>query len=154
MASAFKFASVLLCIIAAYSASAFTTSPSANGQYSRQAAATSPSSTTQLDFFGKAFANDDSLGERENAGLKKVRARRMESFLFFEIGYRALCSPDTVVAKTSRFFLMSPRVRRSDTHRQGPKVSEVTVNGKPVKAVAGQKVSQVLASARVKMTYR
>jgi len=35
----------------------------------------------------------------------------------------------------------------------GPKVSEVTVNGKPVKAVAGQKVSQVLAGARVKMTY-
>jgi hypothetical protein len=35
----------------------------------------------------------------------------------------------------------------------GPKVSEVTVNGKPVKAVAGQKVSQVMAGARVKMTY-
>ena len=28
--------------------------------------------STQIDFFGKAFANDDSLGKRENAGLKKV----------------------------------------------------------------------------------
>ena len=35
----------------------------------------------------------------------------------------------------------------------GPKVNDVTINGKPVKAVAGQKVSQVLAGARVKMTY-
>jgi aerobic-type carbon monoxide dehydrogenase small subunit (CoxS/CutS family) len=32
-------------------------------------------------------------------------------------------------------------------------MSEVTINGKPVKAVAGQKVSQVLASARTKVTY-
>ncbi|KAL3780405.1 hypothetical protein HJC23_004342 [Cyclotella cryptica] len=37
--------------------------------------------------------------------------------------------------------------------KKGPKVSEVTINGKPVKAVAGQKVSQVLAAARVKVTY-
>ena len=35
----------------------------------------------------------------------------------------------------------------------GPKINEVTVNGKPIKAVAGQKVSQVMAAARVKMTY-
>ena len=36
----------------------------------------------------------------------------------------------------------------------GPKFNEVTINGKPVKgAVAGQKVSKVMASARVKMTY-
>ena len=38
--------------------------------------------------------------------------------------------------------------------KKGPNVNEITVNGKPVKAVAGQKVSQVLAAARVKMTYR
>ena len=63
-------------------------------------------STTQLKIFGKAFANDDSLGKAENPGLKK-----------------------------------------------GPAASEVTINGKPVKAVAGQKVSQVLAAARVKVTY-
>lgn len=36
---------------------------------------------------------------------------------------------------------------------QGPKFSEVTVNGIPVKAVAGQKVSQVMNAARVKVTY-
>jgi len=36
---------------------------------------------------------------------------------------------------------------------QGPKFSEVTVNGIPVKAVAGQKVSQVMNTARVKVTY-
>ena len=63
-------------------------------------------STTQLDLFGNAFKNDDSLGKPQNAGLTN-----------------------------------------------GPKVNEVTINGKPVKAVAGQKVSRVLASARVKMTY-
>ncbi|KAL7463175.1 hypothetical protein ACHAXS_003554 [Conticribra weissflogii] len=37
--------------------------------------------------------------------------------------------------------------------KNGPKFSEVTVNGKPVKAVAGQKVSQVMNAARVKVTY-
>ena len=37
--------------------------------------------------------------------------------------------------------------------KKGPNVNEITVNGKPVKAVAGQKVSQVMAAARVKMTY-
>jgi succinate dehydrogenase/fumarate reductase-like Fe-S protein len=36
---------------------------------------------------------------------------------------------------------------------KGPDVSEVTINGTPVKAVAGQKVSQVLAAAKVKVTY-
>ena len=35
----------------------------------------------------------------------------------------------------------------------GPKINEVTINGRAVKAVPGQKVSRVLASARVKMTY-
>ena len=63
-------------------------------------------SSTQLDIFGNAFKNDDSLGKPQNAGLTN-----------------------------------------------GPKINEVTINGKPVKAVAGQKVSKVLASARVKMTY-
>ena len=63
-------------------------------------------SNIQLNIFGKAFANDDSLGKADNPGLKK-----------------------------------------------GPAVSEVTINGKPVKAVAGQKVSQVLAAAKVKVTY-
>ena len=33
-------------------------------------------------------------------------------------------------------------------------MAETTVNGKAVKAVAGQKVSQVLAASRVNMTYR
>ncbi len=62
--------------------------------------------STQLDLFGNAFKNDDSLGKPQNAGLTN-----------------------------------------------GPKINEVTINGKPAKAVAGQKVSKVLASARVKMTY-
>lgn len=61
---------------------------------------------TQLNLFGNAFKNDDSLGKPQNAGLTN-----------------------------------------------GPKINEVTINGKPAKAVAGQKVSKVLASARVKMTY-
>ncbi|KAL3792646.1 hypothetical protein ACHAW5_005100 [Stephanodiscus triporus] len=97
-------ATVILAMIAASSSSAFTAAPRTNNAHSRKA--------TQLDMFGNglknAFSNDDSLGKRENAGLKKV----------------------------------------------GPNVSEVTVNGKPVKAVAGQKVSQVMAAARVKVNYR
>jgi len=36
---------------------------------------------------------------------------------------------------------------------QGPNFSQTTINGKPVKAVANQKVSQVAAAARVKITY-
>ena len=37
---------------------------------------------------------------------------------------------------------------------QGPKYNEdVTINGKKLKAVVGQKVSQVAASARVKIEY-
>lgn len=62
--------------------------------------------STQLDLFGSAFKNDDSLGKPKNAGLTN-----------------------------------------------GPKVNAVTINGTPVKAVAGQKVSQVMKAARVKMTY-
>mmetsp|Transcript_5893 Transcript_5893/g.10558 ORF Transcript_5893/g.10558 Transcript_5893/m.10558 type:complete len:135 (-) Transcript_5893:233-637(-) len=89
----------ILSIIAVYSASAFT-APLTND---RNLSVPSP---TQLDFFGKAFANDDSLGKRKNEGLKK-----------------------------------------------GPDVSETTINGKPIKAVAGQKLKQVMNAARVKMTY-
>jgi len=93
---------IVLAIIAANSSSslAFSTTPKKNNK--KYAIIHS-----RLNIFGNAFANDDSLGARENAGLKK-----------------------------------------------GPKVAEVTVNGKPVKAVAGQKVSKVMAAARVKMTYR
>lgn len=54
-------------------------------------------------------------------------------------------SIDTVVATFSSNI--------SQRQPKGPDVSECTINGKPVKAVAGQKVSQVLASARVKVTY-
>ena len=63
-------AAVILSIIAVYSTSAFTTAPLKNN------ALNSPT-PTQLDMFGNgfknAFSNDDSLGKRENAGLKKVR---------------------------------------------------------------------------------
>lgn len=93
---------IVLAIIAekSYSSSAFSTTPKTNNKkYAIM--------HSRLNMFGNAFTNDDSLGARENAGLKK-----------------------------------------------GPKVAEVTVNGKPVKATAGQKVSKVMAAARVKMTYR
>jgi len=52
------------------------------------------------------------------------------------------------------------RIRRTmtTTHttslNMAPPASEVTVNNKPVKAKAGQKLSQVMATAKVKMTYR
>ena len=45
------------------------------------------------------------------------------------------------------------KVDASPGLKGGPNVSECTINGKPVKAVAGQKVSQVAAAARVKITY-
>mmetsp|Transcript_18597 Transcript_18597/g.39930 ORF Transcript_18597/g.39930 Transcript_18597/m.39930 type:complete len:137 (+) Transcript_18597:113-523(+) len=100
MVSALRLKSIL-SVIAVYSASAFT-APAVNNYRN----VVRSSATTQLDIFGKAFANDESLGKRESAGLKK-----------------------------------------------GPNFNEVTINGKPAKAVAGQKVSQVLAAARVKVTY-
>lgn len=95
-------AAIVLAIIAANSSSssAFSTTPKTNNKKIAII-------QSRLNIFGNAFSNDDSLGARENAGLKK-----------------------------------------------GPQVVEVTVNGKPVKAVAGQKVSKVMAAARVKMTYR
>ncbi|KAL3806082.1 hypothetical protein ACHAXA_006988 [Cyclostephanos tholiformis] len=90
----------IMAIIAINSTSAFTATPLRNSAIMSRI-------PSQLDMFGdglkNAFSNDDSLGKKENAGLKK-----------------------------------------------GPKVSEVTVNGKPIKAVAGQKVSQVMSAARVK----
>lgn len=70
-----------------------------------------PTSTkTSLHLFGGlkgAFANDDSLGKRDDAGIKG-----------------------------------------------GAKFNnQVTINRNPIKAVPGQKVSQVAAAARVKITY-
>merc|ERR1712024_225115 len=66
--------------------------------------------STSLNIFGNlasAFANDENLGERENAGIKG-----------------------------------------------GPKQNEnVSINGKNVNAVVGQKVSVVAAQARVKISY-
>jgi len=69
------------------------------------------SSKTELSIFGNAlkdaFANDDKLGPRKNAGLKN-----------------------------------------------GPKKNEqVTINGKSVNAVVGQKLKVVASSARVKIPY-
>ncbi len=44
--------------------------------------------------------------------------------------------------------------RDFDVYTQGPKENDnVTINGKKVKAVVGQKVSVVAASARVKISY-
>eukprot|EP00562_Extubocellulus_spinifer_P005862 CAMPEP_0178523130 /NCGR_PEP_ID=MMETSP0696-20121128/28917_1 /TAXON_ID=265572 /ORGANISM="Extubocellulus spinifer, Strain CCMP396" /LENGTH=147 /DNA_ID=CAMNT_0020154321 /DNA_START=56 /DNA_END=499 /DNA_ORIENTATION=+ len=79
-------------------------SPTRSQQYPERRAQRS-----SLNIFGNlkgAFANDDSLGKADNAGLKG-----------------------------------------------GPNFSQTTINGKPVKAVANQKVSQVAAAARVKITY-
>ena len=68
------------------------------------------STVSVLHLFGGlkgAFTNDDSLGKREDAGIKG-----------------------------------------------GAKFNEqITFNGKPIRAVPGQKVSQVAAAARVKITY-
>ena len=65
-------ATVILAMIAISSSSAFTAAPRTNNAHSIIA--------TQLDMFGNglknAFSNDDSLGKRENAGLKKVIIRR------------------------------------------------------------------------------
>jgi ferredoxin len=94
-------------------------------------------SSTSLNVFGKAFGdafkNDDSLGKAENAGLKGVRP----DFAFFWcVGlHEAHHSHSRFVA-------------------QGPKYNEqVTINGKPIKAVVGQAVKQVANSARVKIRY-
>ena len=77
MVSAPKATVILSSIIAVYSASAFTTAPLKNN-------ALNSKTPTQLDMFGNgfknAFANDDSLGKRENAGLKKVRIWCCSSF--------------------------------------------------------------------------
>jgi hypothetical protein len=59
-------ATFILSIIAVYSTSAFTAAPLKNNAFK----------LTHLDMFGNglknAFSNDDSLGKRESAGLKKV----------------------------------------------------------------------------------
>ena len=68
MISTSKAANIILTIIAANSSSAFTAAP-------RKISAFNSRFLTQQELFGNAFANDDSLGERENAGLKKVMMR-------------------------------------------------------------------------------
>jgi len=76
----------LLSVAAACQSSAFT-APQNNNDIKLRI----PSS--QLDLFGNAFANDDSLGKRENAGLKKVIDSRMrgiyshEQFNFYTDNY-------------------------------------------------------------------
>ena len=94
--------SLVAAVAVPHASTAFTATPTPIHRCQENARIQS----TQLDLFGNAFKNDDSLGKPQNAGLTN-----------------------------------------------GPKINEVTINGKPVKAVAGQKVSKVLASARVKMTY-
>ena len=69
MVSSSKLVAVLSFIVV-NSASAFTnTSPIARSTPRIQHQET----TTQLDIFGKAFSNDESLGKAANPGLKKVR---------------------------------------------------------------------------------
>lgn len=62
--------SAVLALIAVHSASAFT----ANHAVISRIPSAQVQTPTQLHIFGKAFANDDSLGKRENPGLKKVSA--------------------------------------------------------------------------------
>lgn len=134
MVSASKL-TLILSVSAAHYASAFTSAPVTNNGM------TSKIPETQLDMFGKAFANDDSLGKRKNEGLKNVS----DDILYVLLE----CILLAVIISCTMYSQIIPHLQL-----KGPKVSEVTVNGRAVKAVAGQKVSQVLASARVKMTYR
>lgn len=86
----------------------FSVLPSSTSAITTHTSTSSSTSSTSLNnFFKNAFANDDSLGKPENAGLKN-----------------------------------------------GPKKNDnVTINGKKVNAVVGQKVSVVAAQSRVKITY-
>jgi hypothetical protein len=60
---------VIMAIVAVCSTSAFTATPSKINAINSRI-------PSQLDLFGdglkNAFSNDDSLGKKENAGLKKV----------------------------------------------------------------------------------
>ena len=69
MVSARKLTTTILSITAAYdyTATAFT-APLTNERAFRIIIPT----TSQLDMFKNAFANDDSLGKKDNPGLKKV----------------------------------------------------------------------------------
>ena len=108
-------------------------------------------STTSLNIFGNlkgAFSNDDSLGKVDaTPGLKGVSG--MNSWRDHCLVRHGIVS-NLLTPFTHSF---SHCQRTHMWHRQGPNVSECTINGKPVKAVAGQKVSQVAAAARVKITY-
>lgn len=89
---------------------------------------------SSLNLFGNlgdAFKNDAGLGKQENAGLKGVSVYLFACIILYL--YVNVCTQ------------LPP---------QGPKFNEgVTINGKPVKAVVGQKVSVVAAAARVKIAY-
>ena len=56
--------------------------------------------------------------------------------------------------ETTRRRTMTTTTHHTTYLNMAPPASEVTVNNKPVKAKAGQKLSQVMAAAKVKMTYR
>ena len=74
------------------------------------------------------------------------------SFVFFDVP----CPVSHLLTLFIHSFIHSfSHCQRANAHDvwKGPNVSECTINGKPVKAVAGQKVSQVAAAARVKITY-
>lgn len=109
-------------------------------------------STTSLNIFGNlkgAFSNDDSLGKVDaTPGLKGVSG--MNSWRDHCLVRHELCQ---ICSHPLLIHIFALPTRTHMWHRQGPNVSECTINGKPVKAVAGQKVSQVAAAARVKITY-
>merc|ERR1712032_99544 len=109
---------VVLCLLflvaATRTCTAFTIPhPSSSSSLSlvSSSSSTTSTSTTALHFFGNAmknaFANEDDLGPKQNAGISG----------------------------------------------KGPMAVECKINGKPVKAIANQKVSVVAQQARVKISY-
>ena len=144
LSAAYMYACALLALATQCSAFGVAVPPSSTRSCSTSQ---TESTTTSLNIFGNlkgAFSNDDSLGKVDaTPGLKGVSG--MNDWLARAL-YRTVCKKFYRVtsAHTIYSFIFT---------LQGPNVSECTINGKPVKAVAGQKVSQVAAAARVKITY-
>ena len=116
----------------------------------RICSASQTESTTSLNIFGNlkgAFSNDDSLGKVDaTPGLKGVSG--INDWRGSIVSFDMYCVTSSHAIYS--FIFTSPTTRMM---WQGPNVSDCTINGKPVKAVAGQKVSQVATAARVKITY-
>jgi ferredoxin len=92
-----------------------------------------------------AFGNDDDLGKAQNAGLTNVSLR-------FHGGNELMTQ--VLDKHQAHSYLHSLIIHHSSFIIQGPQQNDsVTLNGKKVKAVVGQKVSVVAAQNRVKISY-